>query len=111
MVRAGYCLSSPAPLMAISTPTFKKDVLSVEGVFLADALTHSLCVGPLVLLTESTLSNALIEETGYYDNKQKINDNYYLYWKVMGGSTPEIEIAMKVRTTSWVGLGWRPNGG
>eukprot|EP00117_Sycon_ciliatum_P032762 scpid90980/ scgid25339/ len=58
---------------------------------------------------QSTLTNALIEETGYYQNKMKVNDNYYLYWKVTQGATPEIEIAMKVRSSSWVGLGWRPN--
>lgn len=36
-----------------------------------------------------------------------MSDDFKLYHKVMG---TEIEMVMKVKTNSWVGIGWKPTG-
>jgi len=33
----------------------------------------------------------------------------YLHWRLLNSNT-EIEVAVRARTQSWVGLGWRPRG-
>ena len=53
------------------------------------------------------LSKTKLQE-GLY-TKKEISDKMTVYWRVLK-EIQEVEIVMKAKTSSWVGLGWRPKG-
>ena len=40
--------------------------------------------------------------------KTSMSDNYDLYHRMVG--TDEIEMVLKVKTDTWIGVGWKPTG-
>ena len=55
--------------------------------------------------TESPLRKTELKE-GLY-TKREISPNYTLFWRIIP-DTQEIEMAMRVKGTGYVGIGWRP---
>ena len=58
-----------------------------------------------LFITASPLRKTELKE-GLY-TKREISPNYTLFWRIIP-DTQEIEMAMRVKGTGYVGIGWRP---